>query len=272
MPESHQSPGAVLTRHQISASDGTPLSIVVATPPPAARRAEGLPPILAVHGFASSAASGWGRTGHFDALTRAGRTVVALDLRGHGRSGKPHRAEAYGLEQVLDDIRTVASDIDLLTSDSGMTGMTKSRAWAPSATIDVLGYSLGARLSWTIASRGLVPVRRMVLGGFDGRPLFEGVDEERLDALAAGVPGNDRVALRFLVEGLAGTGATAAESAVPDVPTLVVAGDKDALAARAAEFAAGLPRGEFLSVAGRNHINAVPSQTFRRGAVAFLGR
>ncbi|MBN9608002.1 MAG: alpha/beta fold hydrolase [Actinobacteria bacterium] len=272
MPESHQSPGAVLSRHQISASDGTPLSVVIAAPPPTVPRASGLPPILAVHGFASNAASGWGRTGHLDALTRAGRMVVALDLRGHGRSGKPHRAEAYGLAQVLDDIRSVASDIDRVTADSGMTGMTKSRARASSMMIDLVGYSLGARLSWTIASRGLLPVRRMVLGGFDGRPLFEGVDEDRLDALAAGVPGNDRVALRYLVEGLAGTGATAADPPAPDVPTLVVAGDQDALAARAAEFAARLPRGEFLSVPGRNHINAVPSQTFRRGVVAFLGR
>ncbi|MCL4241634.1 MAG: alpha/beta fold hydrolase, partial [Dehalococcoidia bacterium] len=54
------------------------------------------PPIVLVHGFASSLHGNWRATGIADALVTSGRRVVALDCRGHGRSGKPHDPEAYG--------------------------------------------------------------------------------------------------------------------------------------------------------------------------------
>ena len=47
------------------------------------------PPVVLVHGFASSVQGNWRAPGIIDALVAAGRRVVALDCRGHGASGGP---------------------------------------------------------------------------------------------------------------------------------------------------------------------------------------
>ena len=49
-------------------------------------------PIVLVHGFASSIQGNWASTGWIETLAPL-RQVVALDCRGHGKSGKPHATQ-----------------------------------------------------------------------------------------------------------------------------------------------------------------------------------
>ena len=51
-------------------------------------------PIVLVHGFTRNIETNWMETGVLSALTRRHR-VIAVDLRGHGKSGKPHDPRAY---------------------------------------------------------------------------------------------------------------------------------------------------------------------------------
>ena len=68
-----------------------------------AEAGEGTPVIL-VHGLGVNLGMNWVLPGIFHALSKKYR-VVALDLRGHGRSGKPHDPAQYGTEIVGDIVR-----------------------------------------------------------------------------------------------------------------------------------------------------------------------
>jgi pimeloyl-ACP methyl ester carboxylesterase len=78
-------------------------------------------PVLLVHGFTASIEPAWVETGILPDLARDHR-VIAFDLRGHGKSGKPHDPAAYE-ELAADAVRL----LDHL-------GVEKSHA---------VGYSLG---------------------------------------------------------------------------------------------------------------------------------
>jgi pimeloyl-ACP methyl ester carboxylesterase len=60
-------------------------------------------PVVLVHGFTGNIERSWIETGIVENLARDYR-VIALDLRGHGKSGKPHEAAAYD-ELALDVVR-----------------------------------------------------------------------------------------------------------------------------------------------------------------------
>src|SRR5262245_53478555 len=80
--------------------------------------------VVLVHGFAGSLET-WVQSGLMSSLA-ADRRVIALDLRGHGKSDKPHDAARYGRAMGLDVIRLM----DHL-------GLSQAH---------MVGYSQGARL------------------------------------------------------------------------------------------------------------------------------
>ena len=264
---------------------GVPLAVDIraAGPEPAA----GVPPVLLVHGFGASARSNWAGTGWLSGLHRAGLTTVTVDLRGHGRSGKPLHGSRYRLAVLLADLRAVLAALPAVLG--------------PVPIIDLVGYSLGGRLvGESVAEAGNFPgrapwpaglpaVRRAVIGGYDGRPLFEGLDDAQLGFYRDAVAGrptpegvgsrtaaiatadrtNDLAALSALVAGLRVDDEPLPAAAV-GVPTLVVAGERDAITPGTRSWAAGLPQGRHLSIPGRNHISTVTSAVFRTAAVEFL--
>jgi len=61
-------------------------------------------PVLLVHGFGMVANVEWRMPGLIGALSKEYR-VIALDARGHGRSGKPYNPNQYGIQMVEDLVR-----------------------------------------------------------------------------------------------------------------------------------------------------------------------
>src|ERR1700691_4449331 len=102
-------------------------------------------PVLLHHAFVADGQANWVATGVRDALTAAGRRVIAPDARGHGRSEKPHDAARYGGESVARDLAVLLDTIG-------------------AAQVDLVGYSMGAIVALLFASSD-PRVRRLVVGG-----------------------------------------------------------------------------------------------------------
>lgn len=61
-------------------------------------------PVVLIHGFAIDTYRQWGLPGIIKALAKDHR-VIGLDLRGHGKSGRPTEVKQYGVEMVEDVVR-----------------------------------------------------------------------------------------------------------------------------------------------------------------------
>jgi pimeloyl-ACP methyl ester carboxylesterase len=98
------------------------------------------PPVILVHGFASSFQHNWVRTGWVDVLEAQGHAIVGLDLPGHGGNDDPG-----GREAAISQLAGLAT---------------------PFGTVDLVGFSVGAWVSAMAAAAGRIRVRRLVLVGF----------------------------------------------------------------------------------------------------------
>ena len=191
-------------------------------------------PIVLVHGFASNKEVNWVYPGWVTTLTRAGRRVIALDNRGHGASTKLYDPAAYHSDIMAEDVRALLDHLDL-----------------PRA--DMMGYSLGGRITAMLAVEHPQRVRAAVLGGI-GIHLVEraGLPSQTI-AAALEAPTRADVTdptgrtfrvfaeqthsdLRALAACMRGSRQTLARDEVgrSDQPVLVAAGSKDEIA--------GLPR------------------------------
>lgn len=219
------------------------------------------PPIVLVHGFATTSARTWGETGWLDLLADAGRTVHPLDLLGHGSSPTPHDPADYDLEH------------DLL-------------ARFPPEPVDAIGFSLGARTLLRIAAASPERFVRLVVAGV-GAALFDPDPERGADILSAieghpdlenpqavhfhqlaSEPGTDRQALAACLA-RPSPPFTEEELGRVDVPVLVALGDRD-FAGPADPLLAALPRAELVTLRNVDHFATPKSFEFIDAALGFL--
>jgi pimeloyl-ACP methyl ester carboxylesterase len=108
------------------------------------------PPALLLHGLFSDAFTNWIRFGHADAIAAAGRRVVMMDLRAHGRSDKPHDPARYPPDILAADAMALVAHLGL-------------KDWA------LVGYSLGARTAVRMVANSAAPSHLVLAGmGLEG--------------------------------------------------------------------------------------------------------
>jgi pimeloyl-ACP methyl ester carboxylesterase len=229
------------------------------------------PPILLIHGFASTANINWVEPGWADTLTKAGRRAIALDNRGHGESGKPHEPAAYTLDKMAGDARRLLDHFGI-------------------AKADVMGYSMGARIAARLAIRNPDRVTALILGGIAGG-LVTGQSNQDEIASALEAPSikdvrgdvgfafrnfaertrSDLAALAACMRGEVMSNDPGALAALP-TPILVAVGTRDSVAGPLDPIAELLPNAELLAIPNRDHMNAVGDRFHKEGVLAFLAR
>jgi pimeloyl-ACP methyl ester carboxylesterase len=228
-------------------------------------------PIVLVHGFASTKEVNWVNPGWVATLTGAGRRAIALDNRGHGASSKLYDPAAYHSAMMAQDVRALLDHLSI------------ERA-------DVMGYSMGARITTFLAVNHPARVRSVVFGGL-GLRLVEGVGQSETiaDALEARLLADVRDPtgrsfrsfaeqtksdLKALAACMRGSRQTLSREQVAGirVPVLVAVGTEDKVAGSAQELAALIPGARALDIPNRDHMLAVGDKMFKAGVLDFLNQ
>ena len=229
----------------------------------------GSPPLLLIHGFSSNRNEAWKRTGWYASLAQRGQRLIALDLRGHGESGKPHDPAAYGRDILLGDITGLLDSLGV--------------EWA-----NVFGYSMGARMALSLAMTERERVGYLILGGVGGKlfdppppgdPMAHAMEAASPDSITdpmlksfrhfADEQGEDRLALAAFTRGR-GEPATPRDLQAISAPTLVVAGSRDDLAGDPHGLADLIPGAKAVALVGCDHFNAIPHGLLKATVFDFL--
>jgi pimeloyl-ACP methyl ester carboxylesterase len=229
------------------------------------------PPVLLIHGFASSGKVNWIDTGWVEALTEAGYQAIVLDNRGHGQSDKPHDPEAYYPALMAADALAV---LDAL-------GIEKAA---------VLGYSMGARIAAFLSYEHPERVVAAIFGGMgmnlinglaDSAEIIAGLTAPNLEGLThptarqfrifADHTGSDRTALAACME-TSRQAMSRADVRRIAVPVLVAIGSEDTMAGDPKTLAELLPDGEAVVIPRRDHMRATGDKVFKEAAITFLDR
>ena len=227
---------------------------------------DGAPTVL-VHGFCSNFHVNWVGSRWVETLTRAGRRVIGLDNRGHGRSEKPHDPDRYGQQMVQD----VANLIEHLRLER----------------VDYVGYSMGSQIGLRLLASDAARVNRAVLGGIGmnvttpfraaeaiarrlrGDEAEQGAAATMFYNFATAVPGNDLEALACCITSR-NTPLREEQLSAIRTPVLVAVGGADPIARDARRLAELIPGAEHFEVPGRDHATAVPSRAIKERALEFF--
>jgi pimeloyl-ACP methyl ester carboxylesterase len=217
--------------------------------------------VLLVHGFIANGSS-WKRTALLKELVAGGFRVIVVDLRGNGRSDKPHEEKSYAADAEAKDLM-------------GLMRYLKTGRY------DAIGYSRGS----IIVARLLVLDRqldRAVLGGMgDGftdpewprRKLFyealSGQPVKELEGMVKYVKsqGLDTMILAWLQQYQPST--VPAELKKVRNRVLIISGDKDTLDGSVTRLAEMLPHAQLVLVPGE-HNNTSQTKEFSDAVLSFL--
>ena len=226
-------------------------------------------PILLIHGFASNINVNWVDTGWVKFLIGNGFRVIALDNRGHGQSQKLYDLSQYGGPLMAEDARRLLDHLSIQRAD-------------------VMGYSMGARITAFLSLAHPARMRSAIFGGLGINmvrgmagtgPIAHALEADSIDNVTnptartfrafAEQTGSDLKALATCIRS-ARDPLSAEDVGRIACPVLVAVGSDDVVGGSASALAELIPGAEALEIEGRDHMKAVGARRYKDGVLAFL--
>lgn len=226
-------------------------------------------PILLIHGFASNTEANWIAPKWVELLTEAGFRVVSYDNRGHGQSEKLYDVEDYGAPLMAEDARRLLDHLGI-------------------ESCDVMGYSMGARISAFLTMAHPDRIRSVVFGGL-GYNMVRGMAGTGPIATALEAPSVDDVKnpaaktfrafaeqtgsdLKALAACIRSARAPVTREAIGQLtcPVLVAVGERDVIGGSAAALAELIPKAQAFTIPNRDHMKAVGDKALKARVLEFL--
>ncbi len=203
-------------------------------------------PVILIHGLHSSADINWRITGVFSDLAEDHR-VIAIDLPGHGRSDRPEKEEAYGLQLIKD----VVLLLDHLKIEKA----------------HVVGYSVGGMVAMKMVASHPERVLSATIGGMGWFRDGSGLQKfwEQMPAR----PGS-RTPPAF-IRGVSTLALTADELKKIDVPVEILVGDHDPVKRLYVDPLRPKRRDwPIIEIKDAGHINCIVKKQFRQALVGWV--
>lgn len=246
-------------------SDGVPISYL---------EAGAGEPVILIHGFIANAQLNWVAPGVFDALA-ADYHVIALDNRGHGQSGKPHDAAAYGPQMAKDVVNLmdhlgikkahvagyslggfITTHLIAKYSDRLLSAAPCGAGWAPPGDgREELSDAIAESLE---SGNGITPLMDALTPAGQPKPSAEQMAQTNRMIMAM----NDPLALAAVARGLKNLAVTADELRAGKVAVHSIIGEIDPLKATVDAMQQALPSMTVTVVAGADHMNAFTNPAF----------
>ena len=233
------------------------------------------PPLILVHGWGSDSIGNWVDSGMINVL-ETHRSVISIDIRGHGKSDKPHALDPFSYSAMSQDVLALMAVLNI-------------------GKADFMGYSMGSFIGAYLLGHHPERFTSMILGGIgdetessaaQGSAIAQALRASDMASITSDYgrhvrtfvesnPNNDLEslaysALKMWPEGypikVAGSNIGQAK-----FPVLIVNGENDHPYVDSADlFAAALPNGRHLRIPETDHLTAVFDERFKKVVVEFL--
>jgi pimeloyl-ACP methyl ester carboxylesterase len=231
-------------------------------------------PVVLIHGGTVSFKHNYADFGWIDTLNSSGLQVIGLDLRGHGKSGKPNAVEAYGTSNLASDVLAVLDQLSL-------------------TRVSLVAYSIGTAVALHLLQSAPERFDRAVLiatgDGLIGHPphTFANILPTLREVLVrteypkdlpkhaaaywnfVAATNGDWQALRSLAQA-SYPPLVMTDAAAITIPTLVVSGQVDMVLGQGPKLAQSLGQGSYFEVPGADHFSLAAEPSVKAAVANFM--